>query len=85
MNWKVRIKNPYFWIGLLGVVLAAMGIDAEMLTSWVAVKDALVALISNPYMIGCVVAAVLGVCLDPTTAKLRDSQQAMSYDKPKKD
>lgn len=84
MNWKVRIKNPYFWIGMLGVVLAAMGIDAEMLTSWGAVKDALVGLISNPYMIGCVVAAVLGVCLDPTTASIGDSAQAMTYTKPKK-
>ena len=25
INWKVRIKNPYFWVGLLGVILSAMG------------------------------------------------------------
>lgn len=83
MNLKVRVKNPYFWIGLGGVILTAMGISADMLTSWAAVWDALVNLVSNPFMLGSVVIAVLGVVLDPTTAGIGDSEQAMSYSKPK--
>lgn len=83
MNLKVRVKNPYFWIGLGGVILTAMGISADMLTSWVAVWDALVNLVSNPFMLGSVVVAVLGVVLDPTTAGIGDSEQAMTYSKPK--
>ena len=77
------MKNPYFWIGLGGVILTAMGISADMLTSWIAVWDALVNLVSNPFMLGSVVVAVLGVGLDPTTAGIGDSEQAMTYTKPK--
>ena len=83
LNLKVRVKNPYFWIGLGGVILTAMGISADMLTSWAAVWDALVNLVSNPFMLGSVVIAVLGVVLDPTTAGIGDSEQAMTYSKPK--
>ena len=85
INWKVRIKNPWFWVGLGGVILTAMGVDAETFTSWSAVKDALLALVSNPYMLGGVILAVLGVFVDPTTAKISDSKQALTYTSPKKD
>lgn len=85
INWKVRIKNPYFWIALGGVILAAMGVSPEMLTSWEAVWDAFIGLIKNPYMLGCVVIAVLGVVIDPTTSGIPDSRLAKTYNKPKKD
>ena len=85
INWKVRIKNPYFWIALGGVILAAMGVSPEMLTSWEALGNAFIGLISNPYMIGCVVIAVLGVVNDPTTNGISDSTNALTYTKPKKD
>lgn len=84
MNWQVRIKNPYFWIGLAGVVFTAMGVKPETLTSWGAVIDSLKLLISNPYMIVAVIVAVLGVLNDPTTAGIKDSQQALTYTEPRK-
>lgn len=84
MNWQVRIKNPYFWIGLAGVVFTAMGVNPETLTSWGAVIDSLKMLISNPYMIVAVIVAVLGVLNDPTTAGIKDSEQALTYTEPKK-
>lgn len=70
-----RSRNVWFWIGLVGVVLTAMGINPEMLTSWSAVKDSLIALISNPYMIGCVIVAVVGVFIDPTTKGIKDKKE----------
>ena len=85
INWKVRIKNPYFWIGLLGVILAAMGVDAQMFTSWQAVIDQAKALISNPFMLGSVLMAVLGTLIDPTTAGISDSRRALEYNLPKRD
>ena len=85
MNWKVRIRQPYFWVGLLGIVLTAMGVNAESLTSWQAVYDAFVNLISNPFMLGSVFMAILGVFVDPTTSGMTDSNQAMTYSTPKKD
>jgi phi LC3 family holin len=85
INIPVRMKNPWFWVGLLGVVLTAMGINPEMLTSWEAVWAAIVELVSNPFMLGSVAVAVLGVFVDPTTKGVCDSKMAMTYDKPKED
>ena len=83
INIPVRMKNPWFWVGLLGVILSAMGVSPEMFTSWESVFQALRDLVSNPYMLGCVAMAVLGVLTDPTTKGICDSKQAMTYDKPK--
>lgn len=85
MNWKVRAKNPWFWVGLLGVILSAMGVSADMFTSWQAVIDQAKALISNPFMIGSVIMAVLGTLIDPTTAGVADSQRALGYNVPNND
>ena len=82
INWKVRVKNPYFWIGLVGVILTAMGVSPEMFTSWSAVGNQLFEFISNPFMIGSVIVAVLGVLVDPTTTGISDSTRALSYDEP---
>ena len=84
INIPVRLKNPWFWVGLVGVILAAMGVSPETLTSWEALKEAALQLISNPFMLGSVVCAVLGVFVDPTTAGVGDSAQALTYTVPKK-
>ena len=85
INLTVRSKNPWFWVSLGGVILTAMGVSPEMFTSWGAVADAFVALISNPYLLGCVVLSVMGVFIDPTTKGIQDSKQAMTYTEPKGD
>lgn len=82
INIPVRMKNPWFWVGLVGVVLAAMGVSPEMLTSWGAVADAALELIANPFMLASVFMAVLGVFVDPTTSGISDSSRAMTYIKP---
>jgi phi LC3 family holin len=84
-NFKVRAKNPYFWFGVIGVIITAMGADVSMFTSWVAVWDAIVDLFTNPFMLGCVAVAVTGIFIDPTTKGICDSSLAMTYDKPKVD
>lgn len=83
INWKVRFKNPYFWIGLVAVILAAVGISPESLTSWSILWDKILGLFGNPFAIGCTVVAVIGYVNDPTTKGLRDSKQAMTYESPK--
>lgn len=85
INIPVRFKNPWFWVGLCGTILAAMGVSPEMFTSWDAVWEAVVNMVSNPYMLVSVVLAVLGVFVDPTTAGISDSQRAMSYKSPVKE
>ena len=83
INWKVRAVNPYFWIGLIAVVLASVGVSPESLTSWAILKDQLLALIGNPFAIGCVAIATIGYINDPTTSGIGDSERALSYKKPR--
>lgn len=85
INIPVRFKNPWFWVGICGTVLAAMGVSPEMFTSWGAVWEAMVNMVSNPYMLVSVVLAVLGVFVDPTTSGISDSKRAMSYKSPVKE
>ena len=82
INFLVRVKNPWFWVGLVGTILAAMGVSPEMFTSWGAVWNAICSLFSNPFQIGCVVLAVLGVFVDPTTDGVGDSTRALTYTTP---
>lgn len=84
INIPVRLKNPWFWVGLIGVILTAMGVSPESLTSWDILYSNLIALIQNPFMLGSVAVAVLGVIVDPTTAGAGDSEQALTYTEPKK-
>ena len=85
INIPVRFKNPWFWVGLCGTILAAMGVSPEMFTSWDAVWEAVVNIVSNPYMLVSVVLAVLGVFVDPTTSGISDSKRALSYKSPVKE
>ena len=85
INIPVRFKNPWFWVGLCGTILAAFGVCPEMFTSWNAVWDAVANMVSNPYMLVSVVLAVLGVFVDPTTSGISDSKRALSYKSPVKE
>ena len=69
---SARVKNPYFWIGLVGVVLTAMGVSPEMFTSWSMVLQSGKELLGNPYMLCCVVCAVIGVMVNPASPGLTD-------------
>ena len=85
INIPVRMKNIWFWISLMGVILTAMGVSPETFTSWDAVIQAIKDLFGNPFMLGSVSVAVIGVFNDPTTSGLNDSKQALGYEKPKKE
>lgn len=69
---KDRFKNPWFWVGVIGVVLTAIGMDPEMFTSWGALCDAVLDVLKNPFLLGTAALAVLGVFVEPTTKGLKD-------------
>ena len=83
INWLVRFKHPNFWIGLVGIILIAMGVDASMFTSWQIVWDSVVALVTNPFMLASVALAVWGYVQDFTTKGASDTDTAMGYTKPR--
>lgn len=85
MNIPVRMQNVWFWIGLIGTILASMNVSPEMFTSWDIVVQEFVSLFSNPFRLGCVVIAVMGVFVDPTTSGIGDSTRALSYKTPNKE
>lgn len=81
INVPIRFKNWAFWLGLVATMLAAVDVSPEMFTSWNIVADELVALLSNPYRLGCLLVAVVGVLTDPTTPGLGDSDRALNRTK----
>lgn len=89
MNLKVRFKNPVFIaqliLAILAPILAYAGLTFQDLTSWQALGDLLLKAISNPYVLGLITVSVWNALNDPTTAGIKDSELAMTYNKPKKD
>lgn len=81
MNMPVRMQNWAFWLGLGATILAAMNVSPEMFTSWELVHVEVINLINNPFRLGCVLVAVLGVLTDPTTPGIGDSTRALNRSK----
>ncbi|MBR2388157.1 MAG: phage holin [Clostridia bacterium] len=82
INWLVRIKNKNFWLAiipalllLIQVVAAVFGIQLDLGD----IGNKLLAVVNAVFG----VLAIIGVVNDPTTKGIADSDQAMTYDKPK--
>ena len=84
VNIPVRLKNPWFWVGIASVVIAALGVDPQQFVSWDSLVGYIVDVLKNPVQLVTVVLAVLAVFIDPTTAGVSDSAQALRYTCPKK-
>jgi phi LC3 family holin len=69
---KDRYRNPWFWVGLVSIMIAASGIDFETLTSWALVGQALLTIVMNPVKLVAVLLAGLGVFINPTTKGVKD-------------
>lgn len=86
MNWKIRVKNPSFWvsvvIAIVTPVLAYFGLTAQDMTSWSAIWDVIVQAVSNPYVLLMAAVSVYNAVVDPTTTGVTDSSRALQYDTP---
>lgn len=69
-----RFKNPWFWVGIGGVILTATGMEPSMFTSWDALSGAVLDVLKNPFLLGTAALAVLGVFVEPTTKGLTDGK-----------
>lgn len=83
INWKVRFKNKMFWVTmvpamilLIQTVANVFGITLDLSGMGKKLLDVIEALF--------VVLTLLGICVDPTTAGIGDSTQALGYEEPKK-
>lgn len=87
INWKVRVKNPLFWVEIVAAILlpifAYFGMSWEDMTSWAALGEVLLEALQNPVVIVSTVVSVWNAITDPTTKGISDSEQALTYNKPK--
>ena len=82
INWKVRIRNKNFWLALIPALMLLVQVCAAPFGyAWdFGVLNAQLAAVVNAVF---AVLAILGIVADPTTAGVGDSDQALSYGKPK--
>lgn len=82
VNWRVRIRNKNFWLALIPALLLLVQVCAAPFGyAWdFGVLSAQLAAIVNALF---AVLAIMGIVADPTTAGMGDSEQALSYEKPK--
>ena len=82
INWTVRLKNKAFWLSLIPAALLLVQVVAAVFGYTLDFGDLgnkLLAVVNAAFAL----LSVLGVVTDPTTAGLSDSDQAMTYEKPK--
>lgn len=83
INWMVRIRNKTFWLALIPAVLLLVQVIAAVFGYTLelgALGDKLLAVVNALFA----VLAILGIVNDPTTGGVTDSDQALTYTKPKK-
>ncbi len=84
INWKVRIKNKTFWITAIpAIALAVQAIAAVFGFSYdfSDLVNKLIVVVNTVFA----VLVIIGVVSDPTTSGVTDSEQALTYEKPKED
>lgn len=82
INWKVRIKNKNFWITLIPAMLLLIQVVAGVFGYSLelgGLGNKLLAVVNAAFG----VLAILGIVTDPTTKGVADSEEAMTYEKPK--
>ena len=82
INWQVRIKSKQFWLALIPAVLLLVQVIAAVFGFELDLGDIGNRLIDVVNAVFAVL-AILGIVVDPTTAGVGDSAQALTYDKPK--
>ena len=83
INWTVRLKNKTFWLALIPAVLLLAQVIAAVFGYQLDIGDLGNKLLDVVNALFAVL-AILGIVTDPTTAGVKDSEQAMTYIEPKK-
>ncbi len=76
INWKIRFKNPIFWLNVLLAVatpiLAYFGINGSDLTSWSSLFSLVLDALKNPYVVGLVLVSLWNNIINPMTKGITD-------------
>ena len=82
INWTVRINNKLFWMAIIPAILLIVQTFADVIGYSIDLGDVgnkILKLVEAVF----VVLSLLGIVTDHTTAGFSDSEQAMTYSKPK--
>ena len=76
INWKVRLRNKTFWLTLVPLLVL---LTQQLGLKWVPENW------ESIFTTVMTILTVVGIINDPTTAGIKDSEQALAYYEPKKD
>ena len=82
INWKVRIKNKVFWLAFIPAMLMLIKTVANVFGLEIdlhVVETNLLGVVEAVF----VLLGIMGIVTDPTTKGVSDSEQALTYEKPK--
>ena len=82
INWKVRFQNKAFLTGLISLVVIFIYDLLQLLEIVPVVTQSAVMQVAEGIL---TILGMVGVVVDPTTAGLSDSRQALTYDAPRQD
>lgn len=83
INWKVRLNNKVFWIAFIPAILVLIKSLANLFGFEIdlnAVESNLLDVVESVFL----VLGIVGIVADPTTKGVGDSENALTYEKPKK-
>ena len=78
-----KLRNPYFYISVIGLVFSAAGVDLNTLTTWQLLGEALVDIFNNPVSCLAVFTALLGIWSDNGNYVSRNIKSNENTQKPK--
>ena len=82
INWSVRINNKAFWLAIIPATLIFIQAVANVFGFTIdlgEIGNRLIDVVESVFII----LAIVGVVNDPTTSGISDSEQALTYTKPK--
>ena len=81
INWKVRIRNKAFWLSMVPAALLLVQAGAAVFgytLDFGELGNRLISFVNAAFA----VMALLGIVNDPTTAGVKDSARALTYERP---
>ena len=82
INWRVRIRNKAFWVAIIPAIILLIQLVASLFGFTIDLSEMsgkLLAIVDAVFGI----LVIMGIIQDPTTKGIRDSETAMTYEKPK--
>jgi phi LC3 family holin len=81
INWKVRLRQKHFLVGMFSAILIFAQTISELLGY--PLSDALGDKVTNIFNAILGILTLMGVTIDPTTSGASDSDKALDYTEPK--